>query len=145
MTTTTTAPEATYTETSPTGTKLTAGETLDLLTALRKSFLYQTPTIVQSGITSPRVHLAMPLSLYEAMMGLIGKAGGWEMPTEDVAQLRAMFEQTAKDAGKDPDWCKKRNTGELAMAYSQMEGLDDVAGIGELRARIEKELKTRGN
>jgi hypothetical protein len=70
---------------------LSAKEVESLVDLLRKQMLFQTPTIVQEGISAPRAHVAFMLPAYESIMLLIARAGGWQMPAEHRAKLEAMF------------------------------------------------------
>lgn len=120
---------------------LTPLETQALVDALRKSILYQTPTLsIDTTNGVPKfASVKIPIDHYNAMLELISKAGGWKPPVYEraVAASRHMrlVREALSTATDDTYDLRGWEFGDLLSAKEELNELTNVPD--ELRPFIE--------
>lgn len=121
---------------------LSAEEVIVLVDALRRNFLYVTPTPVFRNGETVRFNVTMHAPDYLEMMDLIERAGGWTMPAHDKAVVAVQFARKAKTAGAGyalSSW----NMGDIEAALEDTKDIDHPELVA-FRTALHAEIERRG-
>ena len=122
---------------------LSPEEVTVLVDALRRNFLYVTPTPVFRNGETVRFNVTMHAPDYLEMMDLIQRAGGWTMPIHDKAVIAVQFARKAKTAAGSgyvlSNWCM----GDIEAALEDTKDIDHPELVA-FRTALHAEIERRG-